>query len=331
MINTSQTSRNGLRRTRYGLIILVIVALAIGAWIISKKKSGSSGLGRAVVINKNISPELEELAENTVVYLALKDSFVAPQDYLLDSQLVDTSIILYPKDQKNVVYSGLESLSTFKGIFISSANTVKDEMDFKTKNEQRFAEFKKDNPESDATMKVMPEKIGGTKYVIKQTKPFKMVDTLLRRELIIEIISTDETDAYKQIVDTYKATELISASDHKAIQDIQRNLVIAYEKGDVNKAFESLSTTAQADVSIREVETSVKNNSFKDMISLEPTILSYFDRNFVMQSRVLFDDNMMVRLNISFKVDYDGKRNHWSVDSYSIGAREKYLTSVESL
>lgn len=65
------------------------------------------------------------------------------------------------------------------------------------------------------------------------------------------------------------------------------------------------------------------------MISLEPTALYYFNGNFILQSKVIFNDNMMSRVDLSLKVDYDEKTNNWSIDSYSIKDKEKYLSAIE--
>ena len=65
------------------------------------------------------------------------------------------------------------------------------------------------------------------------------------------------------------------------------------------------------------------------MISLEPAALYYFNDNFILQSKVIFNENFMSRVDISLNVAYDGKTNNWSIDSYSIKNKEKYLSAVE--
>ncbi len=312
------------------VVIVVVVITAIGIYKRNTQtEPQSTNTSQLEVLNTNISQELKNIPNNTVVHFAPKDSFIMPNNYIINSQIISKSILIYPQDQKNIQYNGTSSLESFGGIFITSANTVTSEEMFNETNQKKFDSYKQANPESDATSQTIKDSKGNDKFVITQTKPFKMIETILNRELIIEIISYEETDAYKQIVDTYSDSESISNSDHKAIYQLQKDLVIAYESQDAQKVFTLLSSAAQEKNSVEAIKEGMKENIFKDMISIEPTALIILNQNYVMQSRVLFADNFMTRVDISFRVDYDGERNNWSIESYVIKNKEKYLSTVE--
>ena len=149
------------------------------------------------------------------------------------------------------------------------------------------------------------------------------------KEYIIEIASYKETPAFQSVIKSYNASELISENDHKAIVKLYKNLIESYIEHNGQKLFALLSTEAQKNNPIEKIKKSVELDVFKDMISLEPTALYYFNGNFVLQSRVIFAGNAMSRVDISLKVDYDGKTNNWSIDSFTIKNKVKYLSNFQ--
>lgn len=322
---------SGLAKIKY----LILIALIVGAgaiycfFVLRDNNTVSEEQNQIGSLNTNLSPELEKLANNTVIYLAIKDSFVIPDGYKIDSQLVDKAILIYPKDQNNIQYNGLQSLKSFKGIYLTSGNAMKSEEMFNKTNEEKIQIYKRNNPESDMSGQITKDRQGNSIYIVKQTKPFEMIETILNKEYVVEIVSYSDTKDYQKIIDSYNSAEQIAEIDHKAIKKLQKSLVEGYEYHDANKVFALLSTDAQKNNPIEKIKKSVDSDVFKDMISLEPTALICFSGNFVMQSKVTFNDNYMSRLDISLKVDYDGKVNSWSIDSYTIKNKEKYLSSFE--
>lgn len=308
------------------IMILIVVGVVYFSRSTSNKNSSIDQLGS---LNTSLSPELEKIPNNTVIIMSVKDTFTLPNNYLFDSQIVNKSVLIYQKDQKNIQYNGLSSLESLKGIFITSANSVKDEEQFNKTNQEKFDLYKKTNPTSDATGQIAKDSQGNNIFKIKQTKPFKMVEIVLNKEYLIEIASYAETPVYQDVVKSYNASELISESDHKAIVKLHKHLVESYLENDGKKLFSLLSTESQKNNPIEKIKKSVESDVFKDMISLEPTALYYFNGNFVLQSKVIFDDNFMSRVDLSLKVDYDGKTNSWSIDSYTIRNKEKYLSNIE--
>ncbi|KKQ90643.1 MAG: hypothetical protein UT11_C0001G0008 [Berkelbacteria bacterium GW2011_GWA2_38_9] len=312
------------------IILIIIIISVVGAVYVSRFKSDkNTSKSKIESLNKNLGPELEKIPNNTVIIMNIKDSFTLPQGYRFDSQIVDKSILIYPQDQQNIEYSGLQSLESLKGIFVTSANVVKDEEQFKKTNQDKFDIYKKVNPKSDAESQIIKDGKGNNIFKVTQTKPFKIVETVLNKEYLIEIVSYAQTPAYQDVIKSYNASELISESDHKAIVKLHKYLVESYLENDGKKLFSLLSTEAQKNNPIEKIKKSVELNVFKDMISLEPTALYYFNGNFVLQSKVIFNENMMSRIDISLSVNYDDKTNNWLIDSYSIKNKEKYLSAVE--
>lgn len=300
-------------KRKYVLIpIIVIVIIIIGCGIFYLKP-------------QDTRPELEELPNRLYLFLALKDSFIMPEGYKFDSQILNQKILIYPNSQKEVNFKGIEYLEEFQGILLSYGSRIVDEKAFKELCEKMLLAYQEKNPDSDATGQFVPDSQGKEKFVIIQTSPYKMMETLLSREYIIDIIGYGETDAYNEIIGSYSSESPFPGDDLLGVLELQQALVKAYEDQDPQAVFNLLSPGAQEKNRVEKLKQGTDLNLFKDKINNEFTVFYLRDGNYILQSKVHFDDNYMMRLDISFNVDFDGEKNKWSIDSYTVGNKEKFL------
>jgi len=302
------------------LIIIVIIVIGCGFFYLNPRESGQD-----TTINQNISPELKELPNRLYLFLSLDDSFIMPEGYKFDSQVLDQKILIYPNSQNNVNFKGVEFLEDFQGILLSYGELIKSEEVFRTSCERMLLAYQEKNPDSDATGQFVPDSQGKEKFVITQTSPYKMVDTLLSRNFIIDIVSYEETDAYNEIVDSYSSESPVPKDDLSAVLELQQALVKAYKEQDPQAVFNLLSPESQEKNSVEKLKQGTDLNLFKDKINNEYPVFYIRDGNYILQSKVHFDDNYMRRLDLSFKVDFDGEKNNWSIDAYTVGNKEKFL------
>ena len=302
------------------VILVVIIIIGCGVFYLNPQESSP-----APTMNQNISPELRDLPNRLYLRLALKDSFIMPEGYKFDSQILDQKILIYPNSQNNVNFKGVEYLEEFQGILLSYDSRIVGEEAFKEACEKMLPVYKEENPDSDAAGQFVPDIQEKEKFILTQTKPYKMIDTLLNRKFIIDIISYEETDAYNEIIDSYSSESPVPEGDWSAVLELQQALVKAYEEQDPQGVFNLLSPEAQEKNSIEKLKQGMDLNLFKDKINNEFTVFYLRDGNYILQSKVHFDDNYMRRLDISFKVDFDGEKNNWSIDSYTVGNKEKFL------
>ena len=309
------------------VIIVAIIVIGCGIFYFIKYhiNKDPQGYSQATIINQNISPELKELPNRLYLFLALKDLFIMPEGYKFDSQILNQKILIYPDSEDKVNYKGVEFLEEFQGILISYGSRIASEDAFKEICEKMLLAYKEKNLDSDAAGQFVPDIQGKEKFVIVQTKPYKMIETLLNRKYMIDIISYEETDAYNEIVDSYSSESLFPADDLLAVLELQQALVKAYEDQDPQAVFNLLSPESQEKNSIEKLKQGIDLNLFKDKINNEFPAFYIRDKNYILQSKVHFKDNNMMRLDISFNVDFDGEKNNWSIDSYIVGNKEKFL------
>lgn len=303
------------------LVILVIIMISYGIfYLVTKIKTQNT--------NQNLSPALKELPNNYYLFLALKDSFIIPDDYRFDDQILDQKILFFPKSENNINYQGVKSLEGFHGILLSYGSLLKDEKEYKDKCEKILQLFKDKNPASDASGQFMADNISDQeKYIINQTKPYKMIETLLSRKYLIDIISYEDSQAYKKIVESYSSKNLIPVDDMKSILELQQKFSKASQDKDANQVYDLLSQKAKENNNIEKISkifTELPNEQLKYFTSAG---LVYFDGNFIFTSRFQYEKNKMRRVVMTLSVDFDGGKNNWSIGSFSIGQEEKFVPS----
>jgi hypothetical protein len=309
-------------------LMLIIVILGYGIYYLANSTNNRNPDNQGLVngINKNVSPDLAKLPNNLYIFLPLKSSFIIPENYKIDDQVFDQEVLIYPNNKSNIKYEGVKSLSSMEGMIIYYSDYIKaDQEKFKTIANNFIDKYKIDNPQSDAIGEFLPNIDGKEKFVLKQSKPFAYVHTLLARQYVINILGYAQNDTYNNIITSYSEDKLIPTEDLKDFLLLQSKFSKAFEEKKAQDVFSLLSDDAKKTINQEKIVTSLDKLPIDELKYFVPTGLVCSDGNFIGTSRFQYNVDKMRRVNIAYAVNYNGKKNDWSINSYFVGNEEKFL------
>lgn len=308
------------------LAIIILILASYGIYYFLKNSKAINSKGKK--INQNISKELKELPNNLYVFIPRKNSFILPDGFRYDDQTIDQGVLMFPSSQTNINYKNPQSLQSFQGIllFSSPSNFIQKE-DFKSVSEKYLETFKANQSHSDAKGEFSSFKEDNQKYTISQRSPYRFVDTLLQTKYLIEVMSADNSLAYKQIIDTYSTGTGLPDGELSKIIKLRNNFILALKNKNSEEILSLFSDFGKKKTNTEQINEWISSVSSDFVDQYYSTGLLHHNDDFILTSRFQYNKDKMKRFTIFLEADFDGQNNNWSINSLTIEQEEKFLPS----